>query len=223
MNTASSIFTVPLLLFVFAVSAFLGIQFRRGHRKNYKIYHAAFSELMEIFCADDQVFTNIGGSIGHHANFYYREKGLIYEIDATITLLPRHAPLYLPISEYLMRNDRLFISLYMRYPPPGEGHIIEKSYDGFRGHEITNVVRLSREEIFWGPYPFFLYYDKLSMYDALKELLMKHRDPGNIRHVALIPDQRKGFIFMIPREGTVKRDCEPVYHWMCRLFEKQRL
>ncbi|NQU03203.1 MAG: hypothetical protein HQ589_03530 [Syntrophaceae bacterium] len=103
----------PVLLLIFALSVFIGLGFSRGRKKNKRICLSAFHDLTRVFKPDDQTFTNIGGYVGHHATFCFQEKGGVCEIDATITLLPRHAPLYMPISKLIMRNDRLFISLYM--------------------------------------------------------------------------------------------------------------
>jgi len=211
---------VPL---IFAVSAYIAIGFHRGKKKNREICLSTFSDLMEVFKPDDQTFTNIGGIVGHHATFNFQENGPIYEIDATITLLPRHAPLYIPVSKLLIRSDRLFITFYMRTSPPGEGHLIEKSYDGIRGHEITNAARLDREEVVWGAHTFSLYYDRVMICAPLKQLMKSHPDPGTIKHIALIPDLKKGFIFMIPGEEAVRRNLEPVFRWMYQVFDSQMI
>jgi hypothetical protein len=208
----------PLLLLVIALSAFIALGYSRGRKNNNRICISAFQDLAETFKPDDQTFTNIGGLVGHHANFRFEEKDVVSEIDATITLLPRHAPLYMPISRLLMGNDRLFISLYMRCSPPGEGHLIEKEYAGFRGPKITNAYRLDREEVRWGPYDYYLYYEQMSMYSRLMEFIGNTPDPGHIRHVAIMPDERKGFIFMIPEEGEVAKYLKPVYRLMVDIF-----
>ncbi len=207
-----------LFLLVIAFSVFIALGYSRGRKRNKTIYISAFQDLVETFKPDDQTFTNIGGFVGHHANFRFEGKDVVNEIDATITLLPRHAPLYMPISRLLMGNDRLFISLYMRCSPPGEGHLIEKKYAGFRGPKITNAPRLYREEVRWGPYEYYLYYEQMNMYRRLKEFIGATPDPGHIRHVAIMPGERKGFIFMIPEEGEVAKYLKPVYGLLLDIF-----
>ena len=49
-----------------------------------------------------------------------------------------------------MRYDRLFVTLHMKAAPPGEGHLIEKRYAGFRAPKITNADRLEKTEFKWG-------------------------------------------------------------------------
>ncbi|MGB5991405.1 MAG: hypothetical protein WBG61_03660 [Desulfobacterales bacterium] len=219
MGTFGDTATVSVLIVIVAIGAFIVFSFHSGKRKNREICTAIFKELMKVFKPDDQTFTNIGGVVGHHGTFSFKERGLVSRIDVTLTLLPRQAPLYMPISKLLMRNDRLFISVYMRYPPPGEGHIIEKGYTGFQGPEITNISRLHQMEFQWGDLVFFLYYEQDRMIDRFKELIESLPDPGPIRHIAIVPDQRKGFILMGLQQAPIEAYLATVYDWLFRVFE----
>ena len=219
MGTFGDTATVSVLIVIVAIGAFIVFSFHSGKRKNREICTAIFKELMKVFKPDDQTFTNIGGVVGHHGTFSFKERGLVSRIDVTLTLLPRQAPLYMPISKLLMRNDRLFISVYMRYPPPGEGHIIEKGYTGFQGPEITNISRLHQMEFQWGDLVFFLYYEQDRMIDRFRELVESLPDPGPIRHIAIVPDQRKGFILMGLQQEPIEAYLAPVYDWLFRVFE----
>ena len=219
MGTFGDTATVSVLIVIVAIGAFIVFSFHSGKRKNREICTAIFNELMKIFKPDDQTFTNIGGAVGHHGTFSFKERGSVSRIDVTLTLLPRQAPLYMPISKFLMRNDRLFISVYMRYPPPGEGHMIERGYTGFRGPEITNISRLHQMEFQWGDLAFFLYYEQDRMIDRFKELIESLPNPGPIRHIAIVPDQRKGFILMGLQQESIEAYLAPVYDWLFRVFE----
>ena len=204
---------------IVTIGAFIVFSFHSGKRKNRKISTAIFSQLIKVFKPDHQTFTNIGGSVGHHGTFSFKERGSISRIDVTLTLLPRQAPLYMPISKFFMRSDRLFISVYMRYPPPGEGHLLEKGYTGFRGPEITNISRLHQMKIQWGDLPFLLYCEQDRMIDRFRELIGSLPHPGPIRHIAIVPDQRKGFIFMGLQQDTIEPYLAAVYEWLLRVFE----
>jgi hypothetical protein len=219
MGTFGDTTTVSVLIVIVAISAFIAFSFHSGKRKNKEICTAIFNELMKVFKPDDQTFTNIGGAVGHHGTFSFKERGSVSRIDVTLTLLPRQAPLYMPISKLFIKNDRLFISVYMRYPPPGEGHIIERSYTGFRGPEITNISRLHQMESKWGDLAFFLYYEQDRMADHFRELIGSLPDPGPIRHIAIVPDQRKGFIFMGIKQEPIEAYLAAVYDWLFRVFE----
>jgi len=219
MGTFGDTATVYVLIAIVTIGAFIVFSFHSGKRKNREICTATFNELVKVFKPDDQTFTNIGGVVGHHGTFSFKERSSVSRIDVTLTLLPRQAPLYMPISKFLMRNDRLFISVYMRYPPPGEGHIIEKGYTGFRGPEITNISRLHQMELQWGDLAFFLYYEQDRMIDRFRELVGSLPDPGPIRHIAIVPDQRKGFIFMGLQQEPIEAYLAAVYDWLFRVFE----
>ena len=219
METFGGNATVSVLIVIIAVSAFIAFSFHSGRRKNKEICSDIFNQLVKVFKPDDQTFTNIGGTVGHHGTFTFKERGPVSRIDVTLTLLPRQAPLYMPISKFLMKNDRLFISVYMRYPPPGEGHIIERGYTGFRGPEITNISRLHQMEFKWGDLDFFVYYEQDRMVDHFKKLIKSLPVPGPIRHIAIVPDQRKGFIFMGIQQEPIELYLSPVYDWLFQVFE----
>ena len=219
METFGGNTTVSVLIVIIAVSAFIAFSFHSGKRKNKEICSDIFKQLVKVFKPDDQTFTNIGGAVGHHGTFSFKERGPVSRIDVTLTLLPRQAPLYMPISKFLMKNDRLFISVYMRYPPPGEGHIIEKGYTGFRGPEITNISRLHHMEFKWGDLYFFVYYEQDRMIDHFKKLIGYLPNPGPIRHIAIVPDQRKGFIFMGLQQEPIETYLAPAYDWLFQVFE----
>ena len=219
METFGGNATVSVLIVIVAIGAFIVFSFHSGKRKNREICTAIFNELMKVFKPDDQTFTNIGGAVGHHGTFSFKARGPVSRIDVTLTLLPRQAPLYMPISKLLMRNDRLFISVYMRYPPPGEGHIIEKDYTGFRGPEITNISRLHQMEFKWGDLDFFVYYEQDRMIEHFRKLIGYLPNPGPIRHSAIVPDQRKGYIFLGLQQEPIETYLSAVYDWLFRVFE----
>jgi hypothetical protein len=211
--------TLPVLFLIFAFAGILTIGFSRGKKENKRIFLSAFNDLVDVIKPDDQTFTNIGGLVGYHANLSFKGKSPVSEIDATITLLPRHAWLYMPISKLITKYDKLFITLYMRHDPPGEGHLIESKYSCLRGSEITNAHRLYREEIKWGEYNFYMYYEMAKMHEFLLEFINNNLGPGIIRHIAIIPKQRKGFIFMIPQKGQVAKYLAPTYQLIISIFE----
>lgn len=204
----------PLFYLFIAFSALLGFGYFWGQRFNNRLFRSAFGDLVAVVKPVDQTFTNIGGLIGYHAVLRPPKKSPVERLDATITFLPRHAWLWMPISKVIRRYDRLFITLHLRRPPPAEGHLIEKGYACFRGPKISNTQRLGKEEMRWGKYKFLLYFADEAIHRQLKKFSTAHPDPGTVRHIALIPEQRRAFIFMIPREGAVASDLAPVYRWI---------
>jgi len=210
----NEIVTTPVFLLFVGVTFLLTLGYFWGRRRNQKVFLDAFNDLVGVVKPDDQTFTNIGGVVGYHANLYIKNKSPVTRVDATITLLPRHSWLYLPVSYLIMRYDRLFITFYVKPRMPGEGHLIETGYARFRGPKITNEQRLNRETVQWGTHDFHLYYESIKVRDHFIKFVSSNPDPGIIRHIAFIPEQKKGFVFMLPRRGMVARYFQPIYQWI---------
>ena len=205
----------PAFFLFIAFSVLLTLGYFWGRRQNKNIFLSAFNDIMEVFRPDDQTFTNIGGAIGYHANLYFKKKGFfLSRVDATITMLPRHSWLYFPISKLIRKYDRLFIEIYLKNKPPEECHIIEKQYSRFAGAKIEGAGRLNQTALTWGPHDFYLYYETEEMHVRLMKFIEKNPYPGVIRHIAVVPEQKKCFLFMIPRKGQVAKSLAPVYQWL---------
>jgi len=204
----------PLFYLFIAFSALLSFGYFWGKRYNERLFRESFQGLVDVVKPIDQTFTNIGGVIGYHAQLTPPKRSPFERIDATITFLPRHSWLWMPVSKMLRKYDRLFVTIHLRRNPLGEGHLIETGYARFRGPKIANADRLQREEIAWGATRFLLYYGSEAMRGHLRRFVEQQEDPGQIRHVALVPEQRKCFIFLIPRKNTVARSFYPVYRWI---------
>lgn len=209
--------TMPFFFLILTFTCFVTYGLYWGVRHNRRILLSVFNSLIAVIKPDNKTFTNIGGCVGCHAHLYPRERIPVTQVDATLTLLPRHSWLYMPISFLIMRYDRLFVTVYVTGRLPGEGHIIETKYAGFRGPDITNAWKMTREAVGWGHHDFYLYFDSYKMRDRLYGFLKQNTDPGAVRHIALVPDQRKVFIFMIPGEGHVGQSFAPVYDWTTAL------
>lgn len=215
---SENIVTQPVFLLFIAFSALLTFGYYWGRRQNRRIVHAAFDDLIVVVRPDDQTFINIGGAIGYHANLYIRRKGPVSQVDATITLLPRHSWLYLPVSKFIRKYDRLFITIYLRQGPAGEAHLIEVKHAGYGQRKIDDAERFRRSEVKWGEHNFYLFYRDEKMRDLFLSYIREHPDPGGIRHIAFVPDQKKTFVFLIPGKGQVARYLAPVYKWVSSVF-----
>ncbi|MBW2673006.1 MAG: hypothetical protein JRD89_06255 [Deltaproteobacteria bacterium] len=215
------IVTQPIFFLFVAFSFLLTFGYFWGRRHNKEIFLSAFNDLMEVFHPDDQTFTNIGGAIGYHAKLFIRKKGaFLSRVDATITMLPRHSWLYLPISKLIRKYDRLFIELYVKNKPEEECHLIETQYSRFAGARIAGAGHLNKETVTWGIYTFYLYYETMEIHTRLMDFINRNPDPGIIRHIAIVPDQKKCFIFMIPRKGQVAQYLSPIYRWLPSVVKK---
>ena len=215
MGNSATILHQPIFYLFIGFTTLLTLGYFWGRRSNRRIYLSAFSDLVDVIKPDDRNFTNIGGAIGFHANLLIKKKGTPFSrVDATITLLPRHSWLYLPISKLIRKYDRLFITLYLKKPPSEEAHLIENKYSKFMGSKIKNAHLLHHETIKWEDHDFHLYYHSQKMREKLLSFMKTNPAPGIIRHIALVPEQKKGFVFMIPKPQQVARHLAPIYHWL---------
>jgi hypothetical protein len=207
-----NIINQPVFFLLIAFSVLLTFGYFRGRRLNKSISLSALNDLVEVVRPDDQVFTNIGGAIGYHANLLIKKKGApLSRVDATITLLPRHSWLYFPVSKLVKKFDRMFVTIYLKKGPSGEGHLIEAKYSKFGRSKITNASGLNKREVKWGEHDFYVFYKNKEMYDRLMEFIRTNPEPGTIRHIAIVPEGKKGFIFMVPAKDSVAKYLRPAY------------
>jgi hypothetical protein len=208
--------TQPVFYLFIAVTILLSLGYIWGRRRNKRIFFNAFETMVEVLKPKDQQFTNIGGLSGYHANIIPRKNKYIRRVDATITLLPRQSWLYYPFSKLVRRYDRMFMLFHLSPKAVGvleEGHIIERRYSGFMGASIENADTLTKEEIEWGGLTFYLYYANERVKRELEDARARLGKPSTLRHLALVPDQDRMWIFMIPKLGTVHPVVNTLTNW----------
>lgn len=211
----------PIFYLFIAVSLLLSLGYVWGSRRNKAIIRTTFEVLLELFKPKDQQFTNIGGLSGYHANLIPHRNRYIRRVDVTMTLLPRQSWLYLPISRLVRKYDRLYMVFHLAPQAMGtlqEGHIIEQQYSHFHGAKIEREHELRSERFEWGNRVFFLYWEDEAIRQALKRCVSLLRQPGPLRHVALVPEQDRMFLFMIPKRGEVRRVVETTRDWFTQLL-----
>ncbi|PKN59800.1 MAG: hypothetical protein CVU53_06390, partial [Deltaproteobacteria bacterium HGW-Deltaproteobacteria-11] len=84
-----------------------------------------------------------------------------------------------------------------------------------------NAESLNHERIIWGTRDFILYHGNNRIRDRLQSFVTANPDPGTLRHIAIIPEQNKCFIFMIPQKGQVARNLSPVYQLIPTLMKQE--
>ena len=82
------------------------------------------------------------------------------------------------------------------------------------GSKIQNAHLLHHETVKWEDLDFHLYYHSQKMREKLLSFIKTNPAPGIVRHIALVPEQKKGFVFMIPKPQQVARYLAPIYHWL---------
>ena len=170
-----------------------------GRKKNRAIAASSINTLSRILKPESQEIINIGGLVGYHLKMRFKE-GNVQRASGTITLLPRHSLLYLPISRFFRRFDRFFITIKMsRLPAGGKVHLFEKRFyhryrkDEGKGMEVKN---LSRER-----YEFLLFYQNSRGLSFLQDLLSRIENPDKLKEVSIHPGKGVIEIMVIPSDG----------------------
>ena len=70
------------------------------------------------------------------------------------------------------------------------------------------------DEIKWGNEDFLIYYKSEEGRKYFNPLLKTVSDPGKIRHLAVIPEHKRIFVFMEPVYGKVGEWFSLVYPWI---------
>ncbi|TVQ37152.1 MAG: hypothetical protein EA384_12885 [Spirochaetaceae bacterium] len=220
----SDIVQQPVFYLFIAGTILISLGYSWGRRRNRRIFLSAFDAITSVIEPKDQQFTNIGGLTGYHANFVPHKNRYIRRLDATITMLPRQSWLYYPISRLTRKFDRLFLAYHLSPKAAGvlkEGHLIEKGYSRLAGARIENEAALTRETVDWDGMTFSLYYQDHHIRDRLEQLRHQLGTPGPLRHVALVPEQDRLFVFLIPRIGQVEPLVGTVTRWFGELVESR--
>ncbi|MBA4397547.1 MAG: hypothetical protein C0394_09230 [Syntrophus sp. (in: bacteria)] len=207
----------PFFFVLALISAVLTIGFYWGNRINKKRFESIFDELIEMIKPEKQEYGNIGGSKEYYCDFTMKKGSPLERVDAKFTFLPRHLWPYLPIALLIDKYDSLLMALHFKEKLRDEGHIIEADYAKLGKAKIANADQLNKAFIKWGKHNYDIYYRSKKTFDRLKGLIDGIDDPGLVKHIALLPGQKKCFIFLVPQKGRVAKDMATIYQWMLAL------
>jgi hypothetical protein len=210
----------PIFFVLAVMSAVFTIGYFWGNRYNKKLFLALYDELIEVINPDNQEYGNIGGTGEYYVDFRLKKESPLDRIEAKFTFLPRHILPYLPIAMLIDKYDKLLIALHVNKKLRDEGHIIEASYAKSGKVKIADMEQLNRTNAKWGKHDYYVYWKSKKTYAKFKELIGTMSDPGGIRHIAFIPDQKKCFIFIVPLKGHLVKDLAPIYGGILALCRK---
>ena len=210
----------PVFFILAVLSCFFTIGYFLGKRKNKNLFLTIFNELIDVIKPENQTYGVIGGTSDYYADFNLKRENPFARIDAKVTLLPRHLWPYLPIAIIRDKYDKLLIAMHLKHKLREEGHLIEDNYAKSRKAKIANIDKLINANVKWGEHDFRIYCKSRKMREEFKEFINNNSNPGTIRHITFIPNQKKCFIFMIPQKGKVAKDLAPVYQWILSLSDK---
>jgi hypothetical protein len=186
-------------------AALLGTAFFIGQRRNRRIALRTARELEEALAPIEKTYTWIGGLIGFHARY---EVAGFRDARATCTLLPRHAPLYLPLALVLGRGDRAHVTLYLDTRFEGEAHLISSAHLRSPLVHIEGRGGMKERSCEAGGRRFILLATQVRLLSQLEKLLGRIDREGlarHVRHIALVPDLSTLYAQVVPGEGIAGR------------------
>lgn len=186
------------------VAGLVGVLFFHGRRRNRSIALRVSRELERALEPVDATYTWIGGLVGFHARFAVQG---CEKVRATCTLLPRHAPLYLPVALALGRGDQVHVTLYLRAGFGGEAHIVAPSLLRSPLFRIRGRERMRETDGHASGSRFVLLGTTGRLVEGMRTLLLVLERAGlatSVLHLAIVPDLSTLYARVRPRPGAVE-------------------
>jgi len=201
--------TVLINIFII-ISIILTAGYFFGRRRNRAVAAGAINTLINLMKPAEQKITNIGGLVGYHVEMHFHGRGNVEMAHGTMTLLPRHSLLYLPVSRIFRKFDRFFITFTLREPPTGkEAHIYEKRFHNrYRKNEGK---RFRRKEAGLGSGEFIFLFESGEDLDYLEKLAAGLEDTDRLKEVSIHPDLNVIELLIVPTSGE-NRLLESILH-----------
>ncbi len=192
----SSLFPIIVIL-----AGVVTIQFFYGRKLNLALMRNIIVTLEEVVKPKDQLYTWLGGYIGFKAE-YEVDDAVVEKIEATLTLLPRHSILYLPVSKITIKDDRLFIVLRSRFPLKGDVHIIRRGLYRF-GKGIDDPMEYLDDRIALNGVEYDVFFKRKEDKDRLIKLI-SGLPVEKIKHVSVTPSTRVIYAYIVPDRRTIE-------------------
>lgn len=193
-----------LILLLLIVGGITSLQFFKGRKLNTLMMVKYIRDFEENLKPKDKLYTYIGGYIGFKANYDLKED-FIKKIELTLTLLPRHSLLYLPISYLTRKHDRLYVVLRLNEKFGYDAHIIKKHFY-FPGPMIDNIETYKREEMVFDGKDFYVLYKNKIDLDRLIELAQNSVGFNNLRHICYTRETNVLFLLLKPDIDKTAKD-----------------
>ncbi len=199
-----------LFLVLIVVAGGLTLGYFRGRRRNMDLARAISRELEAALHPEDQTYTWLGGVLGFKAD--YRGVSATSRVEATLTLLPRHSLLYLPVARLLTGGDRLFVVTYPAKPIRSEAHVIAASYRRRLGR-LAGESTWRREMVDGGGQRFEVLGEDPSAVASLRDWVRSLPQPRHLRHLALVPRTGTLYLYVVPVPGKVQEVVHRTLSW----------
>lgn len=193
-----------LILLMLILGGITSLQFFKGRKLNTLMMVKYIRDFEENLKPKDKLYTYIGGYIGFKAN-YDLNVNHVKKVELTLTLLPRHSLLYLPISYLTRKHDRLYIVLRLSEKLGYDAHIIKKHFY-FPGPMIDDMETFRKEEMILDGKFFYVLYKNKSDLDRLIELTKNSVGFDNLRHICYTRETNVLFLLLKPDLDKTAKD-----------------
>lgn len=188
----------PLVVLLAGVAT---LQFFYGRKLNLALMRNIIMTLEETIKPKDQLYTWLGGYIGFKAE-YDVDDTMVEKVEVTLTLLPRHSILYLPISKATLKGDRLFIVFRSRYPIKGDVHLIRRGLYRF-GKGIDNPLEYLSEVVALDGVEYEVFFKRKEDRNKLIKLV-SGLPVEKIKHVSITPSTNVVYAFLTPDSRVIE-------------------
>ncbi|MCX8095049.1 MAG: hypothetical protein N3D74_02515 [Caldisericia bacterium] len=193
-----------IILLMLILGGLTSLQFFKGRKLNTLMMVKYIRDFEENLKPKDKLYTYIGGYIGFKANYDFNDK-LIKKLELTLTLLPRHSLLYLPISYLTRKHDRLYVVLRLNEKFGYDAHIIKKHFY-FPGPMIDNIETYKKENMTFDGKEFYVFYKNKIDLENLIELSKDTVGFKNLRHIGYTRETNVLFLLLKPELGITPKD-----------------
>lgn len=192
--------TAAWLPYLFVLAGAMYLQYLWGRRANWRIIRETAAECERALRPRDQTYTWIGGLVGYKADYVVR-RGQLNRVEATLTALPRHSLLYLPISWAWRRHDTLYLLWRPNQPLRMRGHVYLAAPGVWRPR-IPAPEELQEEWVEVAGRRYRLLFSTRTSRELLRRLVQAAESPL-VRHISINPDEGAVYCRLAARPGMV--------------------
>ncbi len=175
------------------------LQYWRGRRLNLTLIRELSRQMEEALRPKEKNYTWIGGYVGVVAEYTLEDENYS-KVKATISLLPHHSLLYLPISLLLGRKDRVYFLIYPKRTLKGKAHVLSgkksSSLKGLPRFSFVDSVTLKGVNL-------KRYYNSKDEAEFLTKVASWLKDPRSFEHLAANVEENAYYASMVVGRGDI--------------------